>query len=360
MSKQQKEYLNMDVYTAAKKRIKHIIEIFDSVIIAFSGGKDSLTVLSLVEEVYSELGIKEKIKVFFRDEELIPDDVINFVIDKYNTGKYDFKYYAIPLKSTKFILGKTVEYIQWDKSRKWLREPPEFAIKSGKVFDQYSADGFICKDLSGKVAILTGIRADESLVRLMSCVNKKNENYINATDYKNIKICKPIYDWSEDDVFLYFYKNNIKYCPIYDLQMLNSQQLRVATPLHQENAKRIGKLKTLYPIFYEQLMDLFPEMKIQEKYWEEYNKDSIYYKYPHSIDGVIQYINENIEDKSQRELAVLRVHQAETIRNSHLNSENYGGYPILHIFKNIVSGNYKRKIMPKSKLSREEKEYESY
>ena len=92
--------------------------------------------------------------------------------------------------------------------------------------------------VKGKIAFINGIRADESLIRLASCLSKKNENYINSTAVPNVKLCKPIYDWSQDDIFLYFYKKNIKYCGIYDMQVLNRDQLRVATPLHAENAKR--------------------------------------------------------------------------------------------------------------------------
>jgi len=41
-------------------------------------------------------------------------------------------------------------------------------------------DEFSAAPLKGKVGFLTGIRADESIVRLRSCINKKNENYITA------------------------------------------------------------------------------------------------------------------------------------------------------------------------------------
>ena len=44
----------------------------------FSGGKDSLVVLHLVHEVAKERNIKKPIDVVCRDEELIPDEVINF------------------------------------------------------------------------------------------------------------------------------------------------------------------------------------------------------------------------------------------------------------------------------------------
>ena len=361
-----KKYIDSDVYTEAKKRIKHVINTFDSLLVAFSGGKDSLCVLSLVEEVYKELGITEKVKVFFRDEELIPDDVIDFVKEKAESGRYDFRYYAIPLLSNKFILGKTYEYVQWDKDRRWMRQPPEYAITlppdKYQVFSQYTADEFICQNEKGRVAILTGIRADESLIRFRSCCVKRNENYINATDNRRIKLVKPIYDWSERDIFIYFCKNNIRYCEIYDKQAINGQGLRVSTPLHAESAKRFYKLRTLYPNFYQQLIDLFPEMIVQEKYWNSYDRESVIYNYEHSFDGIRKYIDENITDKEQAKLAKTKLHHVEIIRKNKLKTasgkNNYGGYPLLYVFKQILNGAYKREIMPKKTPSPKEIEYE--
>ncbi|WP_381420197.1 phosphoadenosine phosphosulfate reductase family protein [Staphylococcus hyicus] len=363
--KEQRKFIDIDVYTMAKKRIKHIIHTFDTLIVAFSGGKDSLVTLELVDEVYKELGIKEKVKVIFRDEELIPDDVINFVKTYAESGRFDFRYYAIPLKSTKFILGETIDYVQWDKNRKWLRQPPEYAITlsddDNRVFDQYTADEFVASKEKGRIAIINGIRADESLTRLMSCVVKKNENYINSSGIKRIKFCKPIYDWTEKDIFLYFYQKGITYCETYDKQMLNNQMLRVATPLHAENAKRIGKLRTLYPTYYEQLIDIFPEMLVQERYWNEYDRYGIIDKYEPTFDGIRQYIKENISGEQQL-LALKRVKTTEITRKNKLKKgqgkHNYGGYPVLHVFKQVVNGNYKREIMPVSKMTNKDKEFE--
>lgn len=365
-SKKVKHYIDENVYNEAKRRIKHIINAFDKVYVMFSGGKDSLAVLRLTEEVYEELGIKEKIIVVFRDEELIPDDVINFVTEHYKSGKYDFRYYAVPLHSSKFILGKTYDYIQWDKDREWIRPKPDFAITlpegDDRVFDQYSMDSFVCEGERGKIAFLTGIRADESLVRLMSCTVKKNENYINSSSVPNVSLCKPIFDWTQDDIFIYFYRKGIRYCGIYDLQIINGQQLRVATPLHAENAKRIGKLRTLYPVFYEQLLSLFPEMLVQEKYWDSLDRFGIIYQYEHSWNGMIQYIKDNVEEGHQKKLAIQRVLECKTIRENKMargeGLENYGGYPLLYVFKCLLSGNYKRAIQPLAKPSITDREYE--
>jgi predicted phosphoadenosine phosphosulfate sulfurtransferase len=361
-------YLDIDVLTAAKQRIAHVLDTFDEVHVAFSGGKDSLVTLHLVEEVCREQGSKAKVNVFFRDEELIPDDVINFVLEHAASGRYNFRYVAVPMDSHKFILGRTIDYVQWDWRRPWLRPKPAIAVTdlgAGEqtVYSQYDMDQAMFAQVKGKVAVVTGIRADESLVRYRSCVNKVNENYINATDTAKVKLVKPIYDWTQPDVFRYFYDRGIKYCSIYDAQTWNRMGLRVSTPLHAESAKRFGKLRTLYPTFYEQLVTLFPEMLAQEKYWDSLDRFGAIASYPHTWAGVLQYVNENIEDH-QAEMASERVNMARKIRENNRRTgksgseANFWGYPILYVFKQVVAGNYKRVIQPCKNPTKEEIEYE--
>jgi predicted phosphoadenosine phosphosulfate sulfurtransferase len=274
-------------------------------------------------------------------------------------------YYAVPLASHKFILGKTYQYIQWDPGRRWIRPKPDFAIKDTgeKIFSQYDMDEFSAAPFKGKVAFLTGIRADESIVRLRSCINKKNENYITATGTPRVSLCKPIYDWSVKDVFKYLYEKKIRYCPIYDNQTWNRQNLRVSTPLHAESAKQFYKIRTLYPIFYQQLVDLFPEMLVQERYWSQFDAHGVINIYSNKGWGAIfEYIETQIEDPVEQELAKQRVQEAQGMRRSNLSQgkyrENFGGYPIRYVFRAIIAGQFKRVILPIGKATKEDIEYE--
>ena len=51
-----KYYSKENVYEASKRRIRELFEDFPNVVVAFSGGKDSVVVFHLALEVAEELG----------------------------------------------------------------------------------------------------------------------------------------------------------------------------------------------------------------------------------------------------------------------------------------------------------------
>ena len=361
-------YEDRNVYEAALDRIDKIYNSHDEVWVSFSGGKDSLAMLKLVEEYFDNNGYSDKINVVFRDEEVINTMVREFVLTFVDNPRYNFRYYATQLESEIYILGEKRDYIQWDENRKWIVPKPECAITEKGVFNQWKFDKLLYEKKNRRVCSLVGIRAQESLMRFSGITNSVVCHLTKNPYLKNATLGKPIYDWKEKDIFKYFYDKKIDYCSVYDMQIFNKDSLRVASVLHAEAAKNLHKVKTLDPVLYNQIMDVFPEVEVQARYYKDAVKGSgskIAWFYKDKCGGdyweaITLYIKENIKDKHQFNMAMQRVMTVRRARRNSVGGNNiFGGYPALYVFQKIIGGAYKRNLQPTGEQKQIYFEYEN-
>lgn len=351
-------YLDKNVKEAALDRMIHLYRVFDHVWISFSGGKDSMVVMELAREALDAMGRSaEPVRFFFRDEEVIQDDVIDVVMRYMNDPRFGGVYYAFPQKSVRFILGERRPYIQWDPAREgnWVRDMPRCAVRqihpSNEPIGQTEGNGLIAQHLGlrGRIAFVNGIRAQESILRFRSCLAKKtHENWINGDPggVKNISFVKPIFDWSETDVFKYFWERGVKYAPIYDHQMMSGDKLRVSTPLHEMAFSTLSRLRSTYPTFYEQIISIWPEVLTHERYWKEFDHLTAMNRYAKGWTGMLQYCEECISDPVQRKVAIDALLAARRQKENNRRSGKFSkggcyGYPLYGVWRALIGGTYK-------------------
>lgn len=261
-----KKGLGIDVLTASKQRIEYIFDNFSKVYISFSGGKDSTVMLHLVME--EAIKRNRKIGLLFIDWECQFDLTINHIREAISTYKdhldvYWTQFEVMTNNSTSMI---EPTWKSWDKSKKelWTREKEsEGTIKDGYYFPFYfeniTFEEFIV--LFGKwysrgdeTACFVGIRTQESLNRFRAVTKEAEFNY-NGKTYTtcavdNVWNAYPIYDWTVNDIWLYYYRFKKPYNEIYDrmhLAGLTPTQMRVDEPFGDEARKNLWLYHIIEP-----------------------------------------------------------------------------------------------------------------
>jgi predicted phosphoadenosine phosphosulfate sulfurtransferase len=342
----QKLYLDISCVDAARERVRHVYDTFDTVCVQFSGGKDSTAVLYLAKEIHEERGLGP-VKVIFRDEEMVSPSVVKFMEEVRNYDWVDMEWYCLPVGQEVWVLGRREYCLLWSGMRKkqgrLVRDIPEWAITAehfGLDPDKKipeSIDYYTMQGKKGKVAFLTGVRANESMIRYRSCVQKLHENYI-VTPYKMrknipLRFAKVIYDWTADDVFKYVAEEHgANYCEYYDYAALTGSNARVGIPLHSVAIRRIGDVVVTEPEFYDRLVTCFPQIDAQRRWWPEFNIEAVIMRYSSDgWDGVKRCIEENVLTPGLKKRAMS---YASEFRKKH--AKDPRAYPLHWLIRNLL------------------------
>lgn len=342
----QRMYLDINVVDAARERLRHVFDTFDTVCVQFSGGKDSTAVLYLMKEIHEERGLGP-VKVIFRDEEMVSPVVARFVEEVKNYDWVDMEWYCLPQGQEVWVLGRRQYVLMWSPMRakegRLVRDMPEWAIKAEDFGldpskpPPESIDYYTMQGKTGRVAFVTGVRANESMIRYRSCVQKLHENYIvipfGMKKSIPLRFAKVIYDWTTDDVLKFITEEHgARYCEYYDLASLTGSNTRVGIPLHSVAIRRIGDVIATEPQFYDRLVKCFPEIDAQRRYWPDFNIEGLIAYYAEDgWDGVKNCIEDNmltpgIKKRAMAYAAEFRKKQAKDPRS----------YPIHWLVRNLL------------------------
>jgi predicted phosphoadenosine phosphosulfate sulfurtransferase len=264
------EYLEKNVYELAKDRVRRAYELFDTVTVMFSGGKDSTATLQVTLEVAEELG-RTPVDVFFFDEEAIPMQTEEYVRRVGQDPRVNLHWLCLPIKARNACSRREPYWYPWDKRcpEKWVRplppeaitELPNLSTAAIMEFDHYDIQGALHPpDKYGTVGSCLGIRAQESLSRLRSVTAKRHENYIvkyaEATDMGNVWKIYPVYDWKHQDVWtapdVFGWDYNHAY-DVMDKAGISISLQRCSPAFGNEPLQKLWSYKTCFPEIWDKM-----------------------------------------------------------------------------------------------------------
>ena len=358
-------FLDMTVVEAAQQRMEHVYDTFDTVCVQFSGGKDSSAVLLLAKEIHEKRGLGP-VKVIFRDEEMVSPAVVKYLEWVKDLDWVDMEWYALPYGQEVWVLGRREYVLLWSKKRQeegrlvreippWAITAQHFGLDNNRVMPQ-PVDYYTMQGKEGRVAFLTGVRANESMIRYRSVVQKLHENYINRPYRLSkaipLRLVKPIYDWTTDDVLKYAAEHDFPYCEYYDLAAISGANTRVGIPLHSVAARRLNDVVVTEPDFYDSLYNAFPHIDAQRRLWADFDVESLINSYSaDKWDGVRRCINDNMLSPGKHKDAMKFAAEFRKKR-----TKDAFGYPIDHLIRTLLLNEFRHTapspVGPKTKAHR--------
>lgn len=346
---------SIDVVKAAEIRIKNVFGNGLPVFFSFSGGKDSLCVAQLLVNLANrgEINMKQ-LTVQFIDEEAI------FPCMEETTKKWrrifmmmgaKFEWFCVEVKHFNCFneLSNDETFICWDSTKRdvWVRQPPPFAIREHRLLkpriDAYQ--DFLPRACASGITIV-GIRTAESLQRLQNIASMTKAGK-RMTSKRQVF---PIYDWTDNDVWMYLLKNHVDIPEIYLFLWQSGsskRQLRVSQFFSVDTARSLVKMNEYYPDLMEKIIRREPNAYLAALYWdsEMFGRSSRKRKEIERNQEQKDYKQELITMFNNMDLYFDTPHKrrtAERYRNFFLQvSAVASGEDFRHIYEGLISGDPK-------------------
>lgn len=266
----------VNVVEAAEQRLINIFRNGLKVYAAFSGGKDSLCLAQLLINLLRRGKINPaQLAVYFIDEEAIFPCVERTVMDwrkKFMLLGVRFEWYCLEVRHYNCFNNLTSDesFICWDSEKKsaWVRQPPTFAIREHKRLKPYK-DTYqdFCHRLHADGISITGVRVAESVQRLY-CLAASHGR---GNGISKSGMMYPIYDWKNEDVWLYLREQRVTIPEIYLYLWqvgCRKNQLRVSQFFSNDTAGVLVRMNEYYPDLMERVIRREPNAYLAALYWD--------------------------------------------------------------------------------------------
>ena len=166
------------VFEESLDRIRFIYDNVDEVVVNMSGGKDSTVVFNLTLMVAKELG-RLPLKVFWLDQEAEWQHTVDYMDKIMRRPDVEPLWLQVPFFFTNSLSTKDNFLKSWDPEKRdiWIHPQSDISIKENPTkserFHELMDTAVSALVDSDDIAVLTGMRAEESIARRFSVSGKR-------------------------------------------------------------------------------------------------------------------------------------------------------------------------------------------
>ena len=243
--------LGMSVFDAALGRLVEVYAAGHRVVVSFSGGKDSCVMLEMALIAARQTN-RLPVEIVYQDEEVSYPGTFDYVLRTFQRPEVTGKWLVMQMPQIN-VFSRAEPY-WWAHDwllppEKWVTQPPDFAYWTRREEPQSGVDITVMTTpmrfpvkAGQRLYSAVGLRAQESRTRLYGVY--KAMGHLVKPNKLGVHGIRPIYDWTDADVWLAIQRFGWDYNRAYDTMyamMGKKRNLRIAPP--SQNVLGIAELK---------------------------------------------------------------------------------------------------------------------
>lgn len=258
--------LHTDVFSMAVDRMIALYKEGHRIVVSFSGGKDSGCVLEICRIAARETG-RGPVEVVLQDEEIAYPGTYEYCERVANLPDVSFNWLVMQQPMLNAFNREAPYFWCFDpllKPEQWVRKPPARALYvPEKEISQMTVPWRFPPPEGKNLYAVMGLRISESHGRMYGLFS--SGGYVTKPNKWGVAGVRPIYDWTDGDVWRALSMNKWDYNKAYDTFLalgVPARRLRIAPPTMHVNG--IGALSTAaqaWPKWFDKVAERLPGVR---------------------------------------------------------------------------------------------------
>ena len=226
--------LGLSVFEAALARLTEQYQEGHRIVVSISGGKDSTCCTELAILAARETG-RLPVEVVIRDEEIMFPGTYEYVERLADRPEIDMTWLVAHQPIINAFDREQPYFWVCDTAldpEEWVRRPPEWMTEIEDLNIQAIVNPRLFPPGEGReLHAVLGLRAQESRARMMGL--HSSGGHVTKPNQWGVRNVRPIYDWTDQDVWLAILKNGWDYSDAYNVMHrlgMRSRDLRTSPP----------------------------------------------------------------------------------------------------------------------------------